>query len=288
MVLRNSRSADVFQCQSCDRYCAEGRDYNFKPDRHYPPVRDVQALNIRKLIPQLVTLLADVIRATKEKWRSQSGQAGGPVRPGGVYPGLLLRKQPGTGSMCADIRTGTVWGVQASGTRWHLPPIWQGWSWVRNCWVGIQVTHSLPWVLGKLEQFSNLRRKGPGGQAPNLRPDGSPSPGGRGYQKLACRRLGGLGWRFHRPNRPWPGCGPPCQAAAGTDGFHWRDNLTRRGSPYRTRSWGGAHLYASCLSSFPSILCWRLQPSQAAGPELTLSQPPDVFQLFQELSWAGI
>lgn len=67
MVLRNSRSADVFQCQSCDRYCAEGRDYNFKPDRHYPPVRDVQALNIRKLIPQLVTLLADVIRATKEK-----------------------------------------------------------------------------------------------------------------------------------------------------------------------------------------------------------------------------
>ena len=29
--------------------------------------RDVQALNIRKLIPQLVMLLAVVIRATKEK-----------------------------------------------------------------------------------------------------------------------------------------------------------------------------------------------------------------------------
>ena len=32
------------------------------------------------------------------------------MRPGGVYPGLLLREQPGTGSMCADVTTGTVWG----------------------------------------------------------------------------------------------------------------------------------------------------------------------------------
>lgn len=50
--------------------------------------------------------------------------------------------------------------------------------------------------MGKLEQFGHLRRKGPGGQAPNLRPDGSPSPEGRGYQKLACRRLGGHGVDF--------------------------------------------------------------------------------------------
>ena len=59
------------------------------------------------------------------------------------------------------------------------------------------------------------------------------------------------------------------------DWFHWKDGLTRCGSPYRTRSWGGDHLHASCLSSFPSILCWRLQPSQAADPKLSLPQPPD-------------
>nr|CAI9699374.1 unnamed protein product [Rangifer tarandus platyrhynchus] len=61
----------------------------------------------------------------------------------------------------------------------------------------------------------------------------------------------------------------------GTEGFHWKDGLTRCGSPYRTRSWGGDHLYASCLPSFLSILYWRLPPSQAADPELSLPQPPD-------------
>ena len=44
------------------------------------------------------------------------------MRPGGVYPGLLLREQPGTGSMCADVTTGTVWGVQASGSKVTTSP----------------------------------------------------------------------------------------------------------------------------------------------------------------------
>ena len=44
------------------------------------------------------------------------------MRPGGVYPGLLLRKQQGTGSMCADVTTGTAWGVQASGNKVTTSP----------------------------------------------------------------------------------------------------------------------------------------------------------------------
>lgn len=55
------------------------------------------------------------------------------MRPGGVYPGLLLRKQPGTGSMCADVTTGTAWGVQASGSKVTTSPSLTGWSWFRNC-----------------------------------------------------------------------------------------------------------------------------------------------------------